>query len=476
MTSRVLHSRRDQQKQDLKQSADPSQDQDETQPSVHLPLKLSPFVASSSLSDITLMVGSSVFHAHKLILSSWSPVFKEMLLKRSNSDEPYVLEDAQEYEVIFSDFLKFMYTEIIEISKDTVYSFHKLSNKYKVDEICELCEEFLIGEISNDTIALQALTNAEEFGFTKVYDHCFKFLETNFFRLSDSSLKKMSPSLFLLLLKSSDLVVKSESQVLQKGFDWLHTGGAQRQEKYTEDVISKIRFVYMSFSELSILKSELPTRPHLDDSSKQCLLRSLSDAFEWKALVSCENDELKLLPNLIRTTLSIKNSVDPRFYTAYNMDGYQTLYLSESLQNKLEYFVTGVYAYNIVPEPFYQWCVTGSKLYDKNSKKWKICYRFKPDEEHMNHTYHLVILTSHMESCNDLKSLVTTSKGVLKDTEVKVEQVLPPTKLAKELQSVQLKALIRVTMSKFDYMREQSHQLSEFAAELSIGEYGPSYQ
>ena len=423
------------------------------------------------------MVGSSVFHAHKLILSSWSPVFKEMLLKRSNSDEPHVLEDAQEYEVIFSDFLKFMYTETIEISKDTVNSFHKLSKKYEVDEICELCEEFLIGEISNDTIALQALTNAEEFGFTKVYDHCFKYFETNLFLLSDKSLKKMSPSLFLKLLESSDLVMESESKVLDKGFDWLHTGGAQRQDKYTEDVISKIRFVYMSFSELSILKSELPTRPHLDDSSKQCLLRSISDAYEWKALVSEETaSRLHDLPKLLRTTLSEKHSVGPRFYMPYKLKGnhnFETLYLSESRQYKLRIATTGVYAYNIESHLSLPWFVTGSKFYDKKSKNWEICLCFTPDKMHLNCTYHLVIMTAHRGSWFDLKQslIVTTSKGVLTETEVKVA----PIKLAKELQSVLLKVFIVVTMTTFDHMRVQIQLCKEREAMMSRGEHGSFY-
>ncbi|XP_033630366.1 kelch-like ECH-associated protein 1 [Asterias rubens] len=320
----------------MNQFDDPSQDQDETQPSDHLLLKLSPFFDSGSLSDITLMVGSSIFHAHKLILSSWSPVFKEMLLKRSNSDEPHVLEDDQEYEVIFSDFLKFMYTETIEISKDTVYSFIKLSKKYEVDEICELCEEFLIGEVSNDTIALQTLTDAEEFGFTKMYDHCFKFLETNFFHLSDSSLQKMGPSLFLKMLESSDLVVLSERHLFNQAVDWLYTGGHD-YDKYTKEVISKIHFTHMSSLDLCSLKRGITAPAVMSDRSLQIqsslndsgLQDSIHDAFEWKALVS-EEKELSLLPCDTKSTLSKKHCVEPRICISGPVSSnYQHLSLSE---------------------------------------------------------------------------------------------------------------------------------------------------
>ncbi|XP_033629990.1 BTB/POZ domain-containing protein 19-like [Asterias rubens] len=330
--------------EDTEQFDDPSQDQDETQPSDHLLLKLSPFFDSGSLSDITLMVGSSIFHAHKLILSSWSPVFKEMLLKRSNSDEPHVLEDDQEYEVIFSDFLKFMYTETIEISKDTVYSFIKLSKKYEVDEICELCEEFLIGEVSNDTIALQTLTDAEEFGFTKMYDHCFKFLETNFFHLSDSSLQKMGPSLFLKMLESSDLVVLSERHLFNQAVDWLYTGGHD-YDKYTKEVISKIHFTHMSSLDLCSLKRGITAPAVMSDRSLQIqsslndsgLQDSIHDAFEWKALVS-EEKELSLLPCDTKSTLSKKHCVEPRICISGPVSSnYQHLSLSGKKTQSVEF-------------------------------------------------------------------------------------------------------------------------------------------
>ncbi len=447
-----------QQEKIIKQSDDSFQDQDETQRSVPLPLKLSPFFNNDSLSDITLMIGSSIFHAHRLILSSWSPVFKEMLLERSKSDEPHVLEEAQEYEAIFSDFLKFMYTETIDISKDTVYSFHKLSKEYGVKEICDLCEEFLIGEVSNNIIALQTLTDAEEFGVTKVYDHCFKFLGTNFFRLSNSSLKKMSPSLFLKLLESSDLVVISEAHLCNQALDWLYTDGDKGKDEYqeyTEAVISKIHFAQMSFSELSTLKSKLPTHPKMDDRSKQCLQDSLHDAIEWKALVSCKGEELNLVPHHIRTNLSKKHCVEPRFYVPDPFYGYQTLTFSENLQSKLNVSVTGVSAYSTFSEESSTWSVTEAKLCCEKSKKWTIHYRFKPQEIHVNCAYRLVILTKYGKAL--MKSVVTTSKGVVTKTEVRVEQVLHDTKALQKLKSVKIKVVILVKMSDSDRLRGQLH-------------------
>ena len=358
------------------------------------------------MSDITLTVRPYVFHAHKLILCSWSDVFRKMLNSptwtETHANQVCTLIEAQECVEVFRDFLQFMYTETLELSKETASPLHKLARKYKVDELCDLCEEFLVSEVKNGLEGLKMLNGAEQRGMTKLHEHCFKMLETYFEFLPDESLVEMRPSLFLKLLDSSNLVVYSEFTVVAKALRWLVYDRRENYKKYTENVISKLRLAHIPPATLKLMGSEISHSPWMYPRFKKLFLKRLHEVFEW--ITIAPEDEFSLLPCHIQFTSFSRNSADFRYYIGEK--GHQLL-LFEHTRLPVEVF--GISA-NSFPEIDDCWFIKGATFCDEVSKKWGLRYNFEPRVTHKGKHFRLVILTvvSNSDTSNPI---VHTTEG-----------------------------------------------------------------
>ncbi|XP_070577345.1 BTB/POZ domain-containing protein 17-like isoform X1 [Ptychodera flava] len=94
------------------------------------------------ISDITILVGSKKYHAHKVILAHSSDVFKVMLMsdKWKDADQGEIqLEDTQ-CEAVFGQFLEYLYTGKVHITTDKAVPLLILADKYNVPELKESWE------------------------------------------------------------------------------------------------------------------------------------------------------------------------------------------------------------------------------------------------------------------------------------------------------------------------------------------------
>ena len=95
-----------------------------------------------SVSDITLVVGYREYQLHKIILSAASPVFREMCSYGKPIKEKVPLEENEERAQVFEDFIKYLYTGNITLKLVTVNAIIELADKYEVEDLMEIAEQF----------------------------------------------------------------------------------------------------------------------------------------------------------------------------------------------------------------------------------------------------------------------------------------------------------------------------------------------
>ena len=238
------------------------------------------FFNNPTYSDITLHVGERKFYAHRLVLCSWSNVFKSILgiSTREDTERPtYKLEEDEECCKIFDQFLKFLYREILTISKENVLSVLKLSRKYEISELTQLCENYL-GDlqknVSSATLVHQMATSCMMQSTAK---SCLSTIQTNFETITAEELSMLDESTLISLLSSDDrIVVSDEFKLFEKLVPWLNRCTEQ-------DVMVKfmkcIKFIFMSSQQLRRVASfDIMRRMQRIDPN------FLSDALEQRAL------------------------------------------------------------------------------------------------------------------------------------------------------------------------------------------------
>ncbi|XP_071797792.1 BTB/POZ domain-containing protein 17-like isoform X1 [Asterias amurensis] len=257
----------------------------ELHPPVLLVQCLSTLFDNPRLSDVTLKVGTRSYHAHSLILGTWSEIFKTMLFDEKWAPKPsgdsvrtQTLNEPEDCADCFEHFLKFMYTEELELTKETVHPMLLLADKYMVSDLHEICEAYLMQVLESTTTpwvdAVQAMTTATE-GLTRIQEKCYSLMENNFYAIRESN--NLGPDVFLALLGRSGLVVPSEKFVLRRAIAWLSKNRVEL-EGLIKQVLSLIRYEHIparDLEKLSFLEQSLILQPML----KECVF----EAFKYRA-------------------------------------------------------------------------------------------------------------------------------------------------------------------------------------------------
>ncbi|XP_041478862.1 uncharacterized protein LOC121426576 [Lytechinus variegatus] len=246
------------------------------------------FFNQPTYSDTILLVGASSFYAHRLILSSWSSVLRDIVKipDRARASGGHANGGLQRYQLdeepdccrVFDTFLKFMYTGEISITEDTILPLLQLSNKYKVRELIKLCDSY-IGALEMDvSSAISVLTQAMKYKMAHMVKSCINVVRTNLELVTAEQLKAFDSSLIVELLNCKDqsLVVKDEFSLLEKLVPWL---SACPDDETFKTVVESIRFPFMTALQLKAVAS-IDIKGRLEDVSPDFF----ADALEQHSL------------------------------------------------------------------------------------------------------------------------------------------------------------------------------------------------
>ncbi|KAK4477996.1 hypothetical protein RD792_017261 [Penstemon davidsonii] len=164
-------------------------------------------------SDVSFKVEGETFYAHKLILSTRSPVFKAQFFDPLKEENSRCIRIEEMHAPVFKALLHFIYCDVIPDldSKwlDTIMTQHLLAaaDRYGIERLRSLCESRLRKNIAINTVA-STLAVAEQHCCFQLKSMCLEFIglpkhleavmQTDGFK----NLKESCPALIEELLKS----------------------------------------------------------------------------------------------------------------------------------------------------------------------------------------------------------------------------------------------------------------------------------
>ncbi|GIZ01719.1 speckle-type POZ protein-like B [Caerostris extrusa] len=132
-----------------------------TCPSRPLKIALKRLLEDGILSDVCLRVGNESFPVHKSILSSRSPVFKNMFNNDMKEDRTIDISDLDAK--LLGDLLLFMYTETVEdLRWESASDLFKASHLYQMMDLAKLCSTYLADNLCKTNVH-NALSMSEKF-------------------------------------------------------------------------------------------------------------------------------------------------------------------------------------------------------------------------------------------------------------------------------------------------------------------------
>ena len=136
----------------------------------------SAFFNSTCLSDVKFRVDGKVVPAHKLLLAAKSPVFNAMFCGELAEQEQISLPDC-EYEGML-EFLRYLYTEKVNLSGMTVMQVLYLAEKYIVPDLTKRCNSFVNLNLDTSNV-FSVLKHADFFSNYHLASDCWYFVDKN---------------------------------------------------------------------------------------------------------------------------------------------------------------------------------------------------------------------------------------------------------------------------------------------------------
>ncbi|TGZ51677.1 RCC1 and BTB domain-containing protein 1-like [Temnothorax longispinosus] len=179
-------------------------------PSVmHKPLILHPNEESSileclktafddpSTSDLTIQVEGQCIHVHKAILKIRCPYFRTMFQHNWAENNQSVIEHDQFSYIVYKAFLKYLYTDVIDLPVEKALELLDLANAYCESSLKKHCIRMIKQGITVSNVAY-LYSIAIEYSAEELEEFCFKFAlnhmtavtqTENFAKLDENTLK-----------------------------------------------------------------------------------------------------------------------------------------------------------------------------------------------------------------------------------------------------------------------------------------------
>ena len=137
--------------------------------------QFSSLLSSEESSDVTLVVGIEKLKAHKLILSTRSPVFKTMFQVNMKEKLTNCVKIEDVALPVLQEVLTFIYTGKSPNLKNMASELLFAADKYQLDRLKLMCEEELCSKL-NEKNASQTLALADRHNATQLKEFCRDFI------------------------------------------------------------------------------------------------------------------------------------------------------------------------------------------------------------------------------------------------------------------------------------------------------------
>ena len=216
------------------------------------------------LSDVKFVVPASqadsetrkTIPAHKLVLAISSPVFYAMFYGQLAEAKDCVELPDCEYDSLL-EFLRYLYSDVVNLTRSNVMHVLYLANKYMVPSLAEKCSEYLRENLSAANV-FSILPHAKKIEDKDLEDRCWEVIEENTEEaVTSDDFVTLERSLIESVVKRERLTIKEVD--LFKAVDRWATKESERQgitafveskrRIIGEDTVKAIRFPVMSEKE-----------------------------------------------------------------------------------------------------------------------------------------------------------------------------------------------------------------------------------
>ncbi|XP_019386160.1 PREDICTED: BTB/POZ domain-containing protein 19 [Crocodylus porosus] len=238
---------------------------------------LASLVGSPRFSDVTFLVGQErreVF-AHRCILACRCPGLRGLL--DSPPPAPIALSSAQPE--AFLAVLEFLYTNRVCLTSVTALEVLALSVEYGLDDLRQLCVEFVMGTLSVET-ACEALQAGVTCGQADLQQRCLAFIEDNTQAVVGTrGFHELSEAALVPLLRSDRLTI-DEPDLIAAVRGWARVSAAVfgcPVAAVAEGPAQELRLPLLAPGELAALESQNRREPLLP-------MESVAEAWRCHAL------------------------------------------------------------------------------------------------------------------------------------------------------------------------------------------------
>jgi len=128
--------------------------------------------------DLKVLVKNKEYMVHKVVLSSRSPVFAEMISKADRDKQDYLkIEDTEED--TFEEVIKFIYTgKTLDYMTDETESLLLAAIRFEIGQLKRICEEIIYQNVSNESV-INVLLLAHDNNAFQLKDKLIKYIASN---------------------------------------------------------------------------------------------------------------------------------------------------------------------------------------------------------------------------------------------------------------------------------------------------------
>lgn len=168
---------------------------------------------SDLYTDVTIVVGTERFKAHRLILASLSDYFPP-LFKVDEKDSGEVTLHKIEPED-FSVLLHFAYTGVLKITKENVQNILIAADYLSIGEVKALCMEFMVSQLDCDNVC-DVLMFTRAYSLLDLEQKALDFLKSNLDNVSTSaSFSQLDPKFLIDIFEDDNLIIYQNNVVLR---------------------------------------------------------------------------------------------------------------------------------------------------------------------------------------------------------------------------------------------------------------------
>ncbi|XP_068603042.1 kelch-like protein 31 [Brachionichthys hirsutus] len=231
------------------------------------------------LTDLELACKTKAFDVHKLVLSSVSQYFRDILAKDPNMKR---LELPSLSPLGLANIITFAYLGRVHMSLYTIGCTASAATTLQIPQLLKMCVDFLLAELNVQT-CVYIWNIAAAYGLRPVCDAARRFVLENFVQFADTPLfTQLTLEQVSAFLQDDSLLLPSEVTAFQLATRWLDFDACR--QAHAAELLSHVRFETIPASELV---SQIQPVPRMM-TDPQCH-RLLVDAMNYHLLPYQQN-------------------------------------------------------------------------------------------------------------------------------------------------------------------------------------------